>query len=58
MRILDLGRIDYADALQRMRAFNSARRDDTQDELWVLEHPRYLPGVSVADPFPGTIPWA
>ncbi|HQT81017.1 octanoyltransferase [Ferrovum sp. JA12] len=33
------GLTDYAQALDAMRAFNQQRQPDTQDELWVLEHP-------------------
>ena len=34
-----LGRVDYLEALERMRAFTAARTADTPDELWLLEHP-------------------
>lgn len=34
-----LGLIEYATALERMRAFTLARAPDTEDEMWLLEHP-------------------
>lgn len=34
-----LGRVDYAAALEAMRAFTAARQEATPDELWLLEHP-------------------
>lgn len=37
----------YGDALERMRAFNAGRGADTDDELWLLEHPPvFTRGVS------------
>ena len=32
-------RIDYADALTRMRQFTASRTVTTSDELWLMEHP-------------------
>ena len=32
-------RIDYADALTRMRQFTASRTAATSDELWLMEHP-------------------
>lgn len=34
-----LGEVDYTAALERMRAFTRDRRDETPDELWLLQHP-------------------
>jgi lipoyl(octanoyl) transferase len=34
-----LGRVEYATALDSMRAFTATRNEDTVDELWLLEHP-------------------
>ena len=34
-----LGTVEYATALEAMRAFTATRNADTADELWVLEHP-------------------
>ena len=46
-----LGRVDYAVALERMRAFTSARAAETPDELWLLEHPPvYTLGQGAAQP--------
>lgn len=39
IRVRRLGRVDYATALERMRAFTDARTPATPDELWLLEHP-------------------
>ncbi|THF64993.1 lipoyl(octanoyl) transferase LipB [Pseudothauera nasutitermitis] len=39
MRVKHLGRVDYAPALEAMRHFTATRRDDTDDEIWLLEHP-------------------
>ena len=35
----DLGRADYDTTFAAMRAFTDARGADTQDELWIVEHP-------------------
>ncbi len=37
--IRDLGRADYEPTFAAMRAFTDARTVDTQDELWIVEHP-------------------
>jgi lipoyl(octanoyl) transferase len=34
-----LGTVDYACALEAMRAFTARRDESTADELWLLEHP-------------------
>lgn len=39
MIIRQLGCEDYARTWQAMRAFTAARRADTEDELWMVEHP-------------------
>jgi lipoyl(octanoyl) transferase len=39
MRVITLGRRDYADTEAAMRAFTAARTVDTEDELWLVEHP-------------------
>ena len=47
MRVLNLGRRDYAQALQAMRDFTAQRTPDTEDELWLVEHaPVYTQGVA------------
>jgi lipoyl(octanoyl) transferase len=47
MRTLTLGRRGYADTLQAMREFTAARRADTGDELWLVEHDAvYTQGVA------------
>jgi lipoyl(octanoyl) transferase len=34
-----MGRVEYAEAYDAMRAFTAQRTADTPDELWLLEHP-------------------
>jgi lipoyl(octanoyl) transferase len=47
MRVLTLGRRDYAATLQAMRDFTAQRTPDTEDELWLVEHdPVYTQGVA------------
>jgi len=42
-----LGRQDYAACVQAMREFTEARTDDTEDELWLVEHaPVYTQGLA------------
>jgi len=35
----ELGRLDYRDALERMKAFTEGRGAATADEVWLVEHP-------------------
>lgn len=35
----ELGRVDYATTFQAMQDFTLARRPETPDEIWLLEHP-------------------
>ena len=47
MRIARLGRQPYAPTVAAMRAFTEARRPDTPDELWLVEHdPVYTLGLA------------
>lgn len=39
LRLRRLGRVDYRETLEAMRAFTRARDATTADELWLLEHP-------------------
>ena len=39
MKIIQKGLVEYLPTFEAMKAFNSARTDDTEDELWVVEHP-------------------
>ncbi len=39
IRVRELGRADYAETWQAMRAFTEGRDAATPDELWVVEHP-------------------
>ena len=48
--VRDLGRADYGPTFAAMRAFTDSRDVDTQDELWIVEHPPvYTLGLG-ADP--------
>jgi lipoyl(octanoyl) transferase len=38
-RVRRLGRVDYAETWEAMRAFTAARDPGTRDELWLVEHP-------------------
>jgi lipoyl(octanoyl) transferase len=47
MKIVNLGRVDYASTLQAMRAFTASRQDRTADEIWICEHPpTFTEGIS------------
>jgi lipoyl(octanoyl) transferase len=47
MRVLNLGRRDYAGIEDAMRAFTGARGPDTEDELWLVEHgPVFTQGIA------------
>ena len=39
MKIRALGRVEYQTAWADMRAFTDARGKETEDELWIVEHP-------------------
>ena len=39
VRTRRLGRVDYAETVEAMRAFTTARGAASADELWLLEHP-------------------
>ena len=50
MRTLNLGPRPYADTEAAMRAFTAARTADTEDELWLVEHPPvFTQGVAGKD---------
>jgi lipoyl(octanoyl) transferase len=47
MRVLTLGRRDYAETFQAMREFTAGRTPASEDELWLVEHdPVYTQGVA------------
>jgi lipoyl(octanoyl) transferase len=53
VQIKRLGLRQYAPAVEAMRAFTAQRKEDTSDELWLLEHPPvYTLGLG-ADPAHG-----
>lgn len=60
MQVRRLGLVPYADTDDAMRAFNAARTDTTDDELWLVEHPPvYTQGIAGRDSHvlaPGSIP--
>jgi lipoyl(octanoyl) transferase len=37
--IRHFGQVDYEPCLDAMREFTAAREDDTEDEIWIVEHP-------------------
>ena len=39
LKVRDLGETDYLQTWERMQEFTAARDDDTDDELWLTEHP-------------------
>ena len=39
MRIERLGQVDYEDTWRAMREFTASRDADTEDQLWLLQHP-------------------
>ena len=39
VRIKKLGRVDYEPTLRAMRDFTVRRTEETEDEIWLLEHP-------------------
>lgn len=50
MRVLYLGPSPYADTEAAMRAFTAARTAETEDELWLVEHPPvFTQGVAGKD---------
>ena len=50
MRTLMLGRKPYAETETAMRAFTAARKADTEDEIWLVEHdPVFTQGVAGRD---------
>jgi lipoyl(octanoyl) transferase len=47
MQVTWLGRRDYAEVEAAMRAFTAARKADTDDELWLVEHnPVFTQGIA------------
>jgi lipoyl(octanoyl) transferase len=47
MRVLILGRSDYAQTLQAMRDFTAQRTPSTEDQVWLVEHePVYTQGIA------------
>jgi len=47
VRVQVLGRRGYVDCLTAMRDFTAQRTADTEDELWLVEHPPvYTQGIA------------
>ena len=47
MKIINLGLQDYIQTWDAMKAFTQARDIETEDELWVVEHPSvFTQGIS------------
>ena len=49
-RIIDRGKEDYSITFEAMRAYTDARDADTQDQLWIVEHPPVFTLGLGADP--------
>ncbi len=50
MKIINLGLQDYIQTWDAMKAFTQARDIETEDELWVVEHPSvFTQGISGKD---------
>ena len=42
-----LGTVDFASTFDAMKAFTASRTPDTEDEIWLLQHPPvYTQGLS------------
>ena len=39
MKVIQKGLVEYLPTFEAMKAFNAARTAETEDELWVVEHP-------------------
>ena len=39
MKIIHKGLVEYLPTFEAMKTFNAGRNADTEDELWVVEHP-------------------
>ncbi|MDO4696815.1 MAG: lipoyl(octanoyl) transferase LipB [Neisseria sp.] len=39
MKIVKLGLADYVPVFEAMKRFNACRNENTEDELWIVEHP-------------------
>lgn len=60
MKIKTLGMVDYAPTFEAMKQFNDQRTPDTEDELWLVEHPPVFTQGLAGKPehllFSGSIP--
>jgi len=60
MKIKNLGMVDYAPTFEAMKQFNDHRTPDTEDELWLVEHPPVFTQGLAGKPehllFSGSIP--
>jgi lipoyl(octanoyl) transferase len=47
MKVVQLGRVDYASTYAAMRDFTATRSENTTDEIWLCEHPSvYTQGLA------------
>ena len=47
MKIVEWGLTEYSRTFEAMKAFNDARNEDTEDELWIVEHlPVFTQGLA------------
>jgi len=60
MKIKNLGMVDYAPTFEAMKQFNDHRTPNTEDELWLVEHPPVFTQGLAGKPehllFSGSIP--
>ena len=60
MKIKTLGMVDYAPTFEAMKQFNDHRTPNTEDELWLVEHPPVFTQGLAGKPehllFSGSIP--
>ena len=60
MKIKNLGMVDYAPTFEAMKQFNDQRTPNTEDELWLVEHPPVFTQGLAGKPehllFSGSIP--
>ena len=47
MQYRRLGQVDFQSTFESMKAFTASRTSDTEDEIWLLQHPPvYTQGLS------------
>jgi lipoyl(octanoyl) transferase len=47
MKVVNLDQQDYLTTWEKMKRFNAERKPNTEDELWIVEHPSvFTEGIS------------